>query len=187
MTWDIRKGLRNGDLQSGNTYWYEFIFNGERFRESTKQGNRRIAEQIEAAKKMQLAKGEVGIREPKTAPTLAEFAEHSFIPFVEEKKKSQPGTVAFYKTRVSRLKTFRRLWDARLDAIEPEDITAYISARQALDMEVSTINRDLATLRRMFKLAVEWKRVERVLPSIKLEPGENRRSVWSRRKKRSST
>jgi hypothetical protein len=77
--------------------------------------------------------------------------------------------------RVSRLKTFPRLCAAKLDAIRAEDITAYIGTRQALQMETSTINRDLATLRRMFKLAMEWETVLKLLPKVRLLPGENRR------------
>ena len=42
-------------------------------------------------------------------------------------------------------------------------------------METSTINRDLATLRRMFNLAMEWKSVSALLPKVKLLPGEKRR------------
>ena len=34
----------------GNVYWFKFVWRGERIRESTKQGNRRLAEQIEAAR-----------------------------------------------------------------------------------------------------------------------------------------
>jgi integrase len=42
-------------------------------------------------------------------------------------------------------------------------------------METSTINRDLATLRRMFKLAMEWEHVSKLLAKVRLLPGENRR------------
>jgi integrase len=42
-------------------------------------------------------------------------------------------------------------------------------------MATSTINRDLATLRRMFKLATEWETVSKLLPKVRLLPGENRR------------
>ena len=38
---------------------------------------------------------------------------------------------------------------------------------------MSTINRDLAALRRMFHLAQEWGRVGTVLPKVRLLPGEN--------------
>jgi integrase len=41
-------------------------------------------------------------------------------------------------------------------------------------VEVSTVNRDLATLRRMLTLAVEWGKLP-AAPKIRLLPGENRR------------
>jgi len=34
----------------GRTYWYEFELRGRRYRESTKQGNPRVARQMEAAR-----------------------------------------------------------------------------------------------------------------------------------------
>lgn len=46
----------------GKVWWYKFVWNGELIRESTKQGNKRTAEQMEATHKASLAKGEVGIR-----------------------------------------------------------------------------------------------------------------------------
>ena len=159
----------------GKVWWFKFTFNGEQFRESTKQTNKRVAEQIEAARKTGLAKGDVGIRDRKPCPTLAEFAEKEFIPFVEKHSKEKPRTIEFYKMRVTRLKTFPRLWGTKLDDIRAEDISAYVGARQVLEMQTSTINRDLATLRRMFKLAMEWERPSKVLPKVRLLSGENRR------------
>jgi hypothetical protein len=40
-------------------------------RESTKKGNKRVAEQIEAARKTQKARAEVDIKDRAVAPTLA--------------------------------------------------------------------------------------------------------------------
>src|SRR5690348_16389842 len=54
-------------------WWFKFVWNGKAIRESTKQTNRRVAEQMEAARRTQLAKGEVGIRDLARIPTLAEF------------------------------------------------------------------------------------------------------------------
>jgi len=59
----------------GKVYWYKFVWQGKVIRESTKQGNHKIARDMEAAHRTSLAKGEVGIREKKQAPTLSEFAE----------------------------------------------------------------------------------------------------------------
>jgi hypothetical protein len=54
----------------GKKYSYHFWFNGDHIQESTKQGNPRVARQIEAAHRTALAKGEVGIFERKPAPIL---------------------------------------------------------------------------------------------------------------------
>src|SRR5208283_5975521 len=64
-------------------WWYKFVWNGESIRESTKQTNMRVAEQMEAAHRTALAKGEVGIRERKPVPTLAEFCKKRFEPWCE--------------------------------------------------------------------------------------------------------
>jgi len=48
-------------FKRGKKYWFHFVFKGEHIQRSTKQGNPRIARQIEAAYKTKLAKGEVGL------------------------------------------------------------------------------------------------------------------------------
>jgi hypothetical protein len=58
----------------GDTYWYQFQFNGQRIQQSAQTGNKDAARQIEAAHRIRLAKGEAGIIERPPAPTLKEFA-----------------------------------------------------------------------------------------------------------------
>src|SRR5215475_6011670 len=70
-------------FKRGKIYWYHFLFNGQHIQESTKQGNPRVARQIEAAHRTALAKGEVGIRERKPVPTLKEFIENRFEPWAK--------------------------------------------------------------------------------------------------------
>jgi len=59
-----------GVFKRGKIYWYHFLWNGEHVQESTKQGNPRVARQMEAAHRTALAKGEVGIRDRKRDRTL---------------------------------------------------------------------------------------------------------------------
>jgi hypothetical protein len=47
----------------GDVYWYEFVFRGERIRDSSHTGNKEAARQIEAAHRVRLARGEAGIKE----------------------------------------------------------------------------------------------------------------------------
>ncbi len=159
----------------GRVWWYKFTWNGEPIRESTKQTNKRIAEQIEAAHKTSLAKGEVGIRETKPAPVLEQFMTHDFLPFVRTTKASKPNTVRFYENSVANLKAYSKLASARLDEITTEQITGFIARRQTEKVQVSTLNADLAALRRIFHLALEWGRVSVALPRVRLLPGANHR------------
>ena len=58
----------------GDTYWYQFQFNGERIQESAKTSNKDAARQIDAAHRVRLAKGQAGIVERPPAPTLKSSA-----------------------------------------------------------------------------------------------------------------
>ena len=117
----------------------------------------------------------MGIRERTSAPTLKYFAKHDFVPFIEAHFADKPNTVAYYKFGVKRLTDFHTLADARLDSITPQHITSYIEQRRGQGLEVSSINRQLEVLRRMFKLAVEWGKVDKALPQVSMLPGEKRR------------
>src|SRR5215831_13838928 len=104
----------------GKIWWYKFNWNGETIRESTKQGNKRVAEQMEATHKTSLAKGEVGLRDRKPAPTLREFAEADFLPFVRATFASKLKTLKYYEYGVKSLLAFEKLANSRLDAITGE-------------------------------------------------------------------
>lgn len=159
----------------GRIWWYKFVWSGEQIRESTKQSNRRVAEQMEAAHKTSLAKGEVGIRKKEKAPTLAKFMEDDFLPYVRSTKAAKPNTVRFYENSVTNLKGYPKLAGVPLDEIRAEHITGFIANRQLAEVQVSTVNRDLATLRRVFSLAMEWGKVSTILPRVRMLAGENRR------------
>ena len=164
-----------GIYKRGDIYWYRFNWYGKQIRESTKQGNARVAGQIEAAHKTALAKGEVDIRERKPSSTLKEFAEQDFLPFVRATSASKPRTVTFYTTTVKNLLAYPKLAGASLNSITAELITAFVAKRRSERVQTSTINRDLATLRRMFHLAQEWNKVSTVLPRVRMLAGENQR------------
>jgi hypothetical protein len=159
----------------GRVWWYRFVWNGESIRESTKQSNKRTAEHIEAAHKTSLAKGEVGIREKKPVPILGQFMEQDFLPFVRTTKASKPNTIRFYENSLANLKAYSKLASSRLDEITAEQITGFVARRQTEKVQVSTLNADLAALRRIFHLAIEWGRVSAALPRVRMLPGANHR------------
>lgn len=127
---------------------------------------------MEAACKTALAKGEVGILERKPSPTLREFSQR-FIDHVQAHHADKPRTLEFYAEKVCRLLEFGPLATARLIQIDEALIETYIQARRPR-VSPATLNRDLATLRRMLRLAQEWRVIDRV-PRIRLLPGERAR------------
>jgi integrase len=162
-------------------WWFKFVWKGELIRESTKQTNKRVAETMEAARRTELAKGEVGIKDRAPVPTLRQFAERDFLPFMRSTSAAKPRTVTFYETTTANLTAYEKLAGLPLDTITSEHIAGFVATRRALHgrhgetLEVSTLNRDLATLRRMFRLAQEWGKVSTILPRVKMLPGENQR------------
>jgi integrase len=159
----------------GKVYWYKFVWNGEQIRTSTKQGNQRVAEQIEAARKTQLAKGEVGIKDRKPVPTLVEFVSRDFRPYVDATFEAKPKTLSYYVNGLKRLLEFEKLASERIDQITSEKIAAYISRRKLAGLKISSINRELQVLRRLLAMALEWGKLDKVPPRVKMLPGEKHR------------
>jgi integrase len=166
-------------FKRGTVYWYHFLFNGEHIQKSTKQGNPRKARQIEAAHRTALAMGEVGIEERRTAPMFGEIAKR-FIAHVEARHENKPQTIKFYAAKLSRLLQYKPIAGARLDRIDEGVIEDYVVARRA-SVGPATVNRELATLRRMLRLAHEWREIQRV-PRIRLLTGERVRDFVLSRK-----
>jgi integrase len=134
---------------------------------------------MEAAHRVRLAKGEAGIRERAPIPTFKEFAPR-FEQAIETLCKDKPKTVAFYKERMRRLSDYAPLAARTLDAIDEELIEALKrkrtgqTSRLGRPLSVASINRELATLRRLLRLAQEWKVIDR-LPKIRMFRGETNR------------
>ena len=159
----------------GRVWWYKFTWNGKPFRVSTKQSNKRVAEQIEAAHKTSLAKGEVGIRDRKPIPTLRQFAECDFLPFIAATFVAKIKTRTYYESGVKSLLAYDKLSSEPVDAITSEKVAGFVAKRQTAGLQIASINRELQVLRRMFHLAQEWGKVEKALPRVRMLPGERRR------------
>jgi len=97
------------------------MFDGVRYQGSTKTQNQRVARQIEAAKQVQLAKNEVGIKERKPVPTFAEYAK-TFRGKMATKHAAKPKTAAYYANGLDRLLEFDELRTAKLDQIDMQTV-----------------------------------------------------------------
>jgi integrase len=126
-----------------------------------------------------LAKGEVGIKDRKPVPTLKEFAPR-FERAIEMQCGEKSRTVEFYKQKLATLLADERLVCRRIDSIDEAAIEDYVQrrgkveSRRGAPLSAGSINRELATLRRLLRLAHEWKEIQRI-PRIRLLRGEHAR------------
>jgi len=151
-------------FKRGHTYWFHFHFDGRHIQRSTRQGNPRAARQIEAAYRTKLAKGEVGIHEPKAVPAFQE-AMNNFLAWSQMQHACHPRTHLRYKTSSSAL--LRYFKNQRLDAITAEDVERFKTARgseqRASDareknrrtVRPATVNRELACGKAMYNFTIK--------------------------------
>jgi len=144
-------------FKKGNSkYWrYRFEFNGAEVNKSTKQTNKQVAIQMESAHRTRLAKAEVGIVAKPPVPMVADFSER-FLTHVRDEMADRPATVYFYEQRTAALLKDKVLNQLPLDSITSEHISGYAGRMRKQGFKVATINRNLATLRKMTKLLAEW-------------------------------
>src|SRR5215471_7169908 len=119
----------------GKVYWYEFVFNGRRYRGTTDipigrgvPGDtppKEKAKQVENAKRHKLALEAAGIPQPDPPPVFSDFAAR-FLNHIRAEKKQKPKTVAFYTTEVGLLRKFSKFDSSRLDEIQGETVSEYI-------------------------------------------------------------
>jgi integrase len=159
----------------GEVYWYKFMWQGKLVRESTKQGNDKVARQMEAAHRTSLAKGEVGIREKRPVPILSQFCDQRFEPWVKS-TTAQKTWLDFYRVGVRAIKGYRPLAGLRLDEITSENAAEFAAYRRAQNggLQISTVNSSLRVLRRLLRQAEEWGLIQMV-PRFKMLPGERHR------------
>jgi integrase len=162
-----------GIYKRGEVYWYKFQWQGRSVRESTKQGNDKVARQMEAAHRTSLAKGEVGIRDKKMVSTFAEFSEKRFAPWARS-ATCEKTWLDYYRPGLRVIGKYKPFAALRLDEITSERASDFAAWRQAQGLQVSSVNSSLQVLRRILHLAVEWGAIEKA-PKIKLLPGERRR------------
>jgi integrase len=164
-----------GERGACGVYWYKFMWQGKLVRESTKQGNDKVARQIESAHRTSLAKGEVGIREKKSVPTLATFCSLRVEPWAKARFEAVcHKNWTWYRTGIRALTGYKPLAGSPLDQITSELASQFASHRLSIGMQVSTANNSLRVLRRILNLAVEWG-VLSAAPRVKVLSGERRR------------
>jgi integrase len=146
----------------GGVYWFHFIFDGRHIQKSTKTKDKAAARQIEAAYRVKLAKGEVGIEERPPAPNLKD-AMKDFLAWSKFEHSSKPNTQKRYKTSSKAL--LRYFKDMPLDRITSDLVEDFKrwrmkqkGERTNKKLRPATVNRELACLKILFN------RFKRIVP-----------------------
>lgn len=140
--------------QGSPFYQYDFVFKSRRYWGSTKLTNQRAAERYEHKLREKLALSRGGIVEPEPAPLFSEFA-NEFL----ERTKPELRLKSWLRYQTS-LQSLRGWFGSKgLDDITADRIEQYKQSRLEQRLSPSTVNRDLACLRRVLLFAVRMERL----------------------------
>jgi integrase len=163
----------------GSKYYQAvFEYDGKRYQFSTHLRDKQDALDFACAKRTALVKGEVGIFEKPDAvqmPTVKEFLEGRFLPWVEGRFADKLKTRNYYRNGVRRIAEHKVLASLTLDKITDEHVSIYVAKRRTRGLVISSVNRELQVLRRALRLAVDWKVISSG-PNIKMVKGETGRT-----------
>jgi integrase len=129
----------------------------ERVRKVSPVQTRRGAEQHERSIRHALVDGSFGRKEKQPTPMLAEFWKDFFNNYVltENKTSEHMAKEAIWKNQIE--PHFGR---QRLDDIGAEDVARYKASKLRLEYNRKSVTNQLAVLRRMLAVALEWGRLE---------------------------
>ena len=146
----------------GGVYWFHFIFDGRHVQKSTKTKSKAAAREIEAAYRVKLAKGEVGIDEKLPAPNFNE-AMKDFLAWSKNEHATKLSTHKRYVTSSKALLRFFK--DTQLDRITTDSVEQFKQrrikqkgSRTKRHLRPATVNRELACLKILFN------RLKRIVP-----------------------
>jgi len=163
--------LRNGKL--GRIWWMKYYVNGQPRRESTGADKESEAKRILKEREGRIAAGQ---------PILPRADRIRYQEVAEDLRQhyqtTGSRTTKESETRLKHLDEF--FAGRRIATITQADITSYVLKRQSQEASNATVNRELATLRRMLRLAYEGGKLFRVPPIRNLKESPPRQGFFER-------
>jgi integrase len=145
----------------GGMYWYEFVFNGARIRESAKTTSKTIANEAERARRRELERAVNGISK-RERPPLFPIAARDWL---KSKTALSPLGLRYYTQYVRKLS--RHFTNRLLTDIAAEDVAELQRKRQAQGRSGRQINAEVGTLRTILRYYGRWAQISariRMLP-----------------------
>ena len=156
-------------FERGGTWWLYFRRDGKRYRESTgvqvgTREDKQLAEDQLAKRQREVAEGQINGVKVK-AVTFADFAD-DFLRTDSPEKKSKDRDRGI-------LDTFKALWRGEnLDSITTKRIEDFKATRLQY-RSPATVSKELQVVKRLFKKAVEWGRIEKNVAQPVTKPRVN--------------
>jgi integrase len=138
-------------FRRGAVYWYEFVFNGSRIRESAKTNSKTIAKHAEMQRRRELELGINRIERPKRVP-LFKIASEEVLN--DKRARRAKNTAELY--RFSLKPVIEEFGGRLVSDITPEDIAAYQTKRLRQGLAARTINLEVSALRVVLKSQRQW-------------------------------
>ncbi|MGI8784387.1 MAG: tyrosine-type recombinase/integrase [Acidobacteriota bacterium] len=152
----VRRGKR------GTTCYIDYYVDAKRVRERLGNVSRKTAEDVLKIRQAEIIQGRYQIAPKKRSLSFEDFSK-DFREYLASRKEGK--ALKAYQTRLKHLEpAFGRL---RLSEISPFHVEKYICKRRSersyrkSPVAPATINRELAVLKRMFQLAIQWGRAEK--------------------------
>jgi integrase len=157
----------------GKVWWMNFMYQGQQVRRSTGTADRRLAESILAKVRVQIIEGRFFETREETTRTFEELMDRYLTEHAA--RKSQPRHYQGYANSLTAFFGARTLAE-----ITPKLIVEYKNWRYAAGLKPALINRELASMKKAFDLAVrewEWCR-ENPVSRVSMERENNQRDRW---------
>jgi hypothetical protein len=155
----VEKEPQVGVYRRGGVWWIDYYDqNRERVQESSQSSNKRDAEALFALRKSEIVRG-VFRRAVKI--TFNEFGKR-YMEHAKANKRSWLRDEQMYRNLKEFFGSERQLTD-----FHPADIEGYKLHRRK-EVSGSTVNRELALLKRMFNLAIDWELLRDLNPVRKV-------------------
>src|SRR5947209_18433375 len=145
----------------GSKVWtMDFIFHGQRIRESTRTRSKTLAKKIEDKRRRALEEGTAGIRKHQQ-PRLLSVASPEWLAL--KKATLAPRSIVIEKTNLAHL--LPELGRKLVCDIDARDISRYQEKRVDGGASPKTVNLEIGTLRGILKRSGQWVRLQ---PDVKM-------------------